>query len=118
MYPYQHPQDERDDKSQNPENKRPAPVFLQIFQIHFQTSQEHDIVDTHFPKKFKTTVAFQNIEPIFPDNNTSQNHTNDMRYAQASQKNRSEKDNHQHKEKYPCGICYRKMYAEIHAFKY
>ena len=79
IHPYCHTYRKRNNKSQCPEDKRPTDVLLQVIQIHFQTCQEHYIIDTDFTEEFKTTVAFQYIKPIFAYCNPCQNHTDDMR---------------------------------------
>ena len=37
-------------KSQEPQNKRFAPVLFEVSHIHFQTSQEHDVIESDFPE--------------------------------------------------------------------
>ena len=113
----QHTQSKRDGEGQHTEHQRPAPVLPQVLQVHFQTGKEHDVINSHLSEQFEAAVTFQNVESVLTDYHSSQNHTNDMGNPQPSQQNGGKENDHQHKEKYPCRISYREMYADIHAFK-
>ena len=54
-------------------------MLLHTFHVHLQSGQEHNIVETYPTKKFERVVANQNIKTILTDDDTRQDHANDMR---------------------------------------
>ena len=104
---YPHPDSKGDTEGQEAEQERLGKILLQVLQVHFQTGQEHDIIDTHLAEQLETTVPFQDIETILAYHHPGQNHADDMGDTQASQHDRSKKDNHQHQEEYPSRVCNR-----------
>ena len=52
-------------------------MFLHALHIHFQSSQEHDIIESYPTKQFKGVVTHQDIETILADHHACQH-----RYAE------------------------------------
>ena len=117
MDAHQHPHHKRNGEGQHTEHQRPAPVLLQVLQVHFQTGKEHDVVDTHLSEQLETAVALQDVETVLTDNHTGQNHADDVGDTQAAQQDRGKEDDHQHQEENPGGIRHGKVYADIHVSK-
>ena len=66
----------------SPSAQSPAAVFLKVPHIHLQPRQKHDIVKPNFTKQFETAITHQDIETMFTNHQTCQNHTDDMRNTQ------------------------------------
>ena len=56
-------------------------VLFQILQVHLQTCQEHDVVDAHLAEQFERCVSCKEIEAVFANQHTCQNHSDEMRNA-------------------------------------
>ena len=108
-----HTNTQREDKGQQAQYRSFHTDTLEIFHVHFQSGQEHDIIQPHLTEKLKAAVARQNIESMFPDNDTGQNHSDDVRNTQTFQDNRSKQDNYQHQKKDPRRISDGKIYIEM-----
>ena len=110
---YPHPQGERYAERQHPEHQGPRDVLLQVLQVHFKTGQEHDVIDAHLAEKLETAVPLEDVEPVLADDDTGQNHADDVRNAQAPQDDGSKENDHQHQEEYPGGVGNGQMDADI-----
>ena len=54
-------------------------VALHTLQIHFETCQEHDVVETHTAEDLKGDVSLEDIETVLADNDARQHHADDVR---------------------------------------
>ena len=97
----QETKNKRKNCGESAKNQAFTPVLLKTNKVHLQSSKEHDIVDAHLPKKLKTRIAFQNVEPVFPNENSCENHTNEVRNAQFRENHRCQQDDSEHDEKHP-----------------
>ena len=58
---------ERYDKGKNTEYDGFPPDCPKILHIHFQSRQEHDVVEAYLSEQGKTAVTSQDIESMFSD---------------------------------------------------
>ena len=101
---YPHTDAKGDEEREHPEYKRLREVLLEVLQVHLQTGQEHDVVDTHLAEQLETAVALQDVETILAYHHAGQNHTDDVGDAQAAQEDRCKEYDHEHQEEYPSGV--------------
>ena len=78
-------QHQRYAKSQGTELDSTRSVFLHTAHIQFQSCKEHDEVDAHLAKQFKTAVSLQQMEAILSNQDSSQNKPDHMGNTQAAE---------------------------------
>ena len=108
-------------KASRPEYDCLTAVLLEVGHVHFQSGEEHDVVEAHFAEELEAAVARQDVEPVFADHQSRQYHADDVRDAEPVQQDGGEQDDEQYKEKYPCRVGYRQFQAKIkqvHRFEF
>ena len=98
---------------QQTQRHRLAAVLLEVGHIHLQPRQKHDVIHTYLAEKLETAVAHQDVEPVFADGQSGQNHADDVRDAQLGQQDGRKQDDKQYKEENPCRVGYRKFQTEV-----
>ncbi len=104
IYAAQNTEEHRDNEGDGPEDETFDAIFTEILHIHLQPREEHYIIKSHLPEKLETAVPFKNVEPELPDQNTRQNHPDNVRNPQFPEQDRHKKDDDHHNEKYPRGV--------------
>ena len=69
------------------EDDKATGVFLHPLHVHLESSEEHDVVETHAAEEFERVVALQDVEAILSDDDTRQYHTDDVRNTQFTHHN-------------------------------
>ena len=100
-------------KSQEPQNKRFAPVLFEVSHIHFQTGKEHNVIQAYFAEKLKTAITHQDIETMLPNDKPRQYHSDNVRNTKLIQQYGSKQYNEEYKEEYPCRVGDGKFQAEV-----
>ena len=114
--PYTYSQ--RKNKSQQSQHGSLYTNALKILHVHFESGKEHDIIKSHLAKQLKTAVTCQYIESMLTDNDSCQNHTDNVRNTQPFQNNGSEQYNNQHQEKNPRRVGDRKMKIKVYKIEH
>ena len=96
--------DERYETGEQTERQELIGVLLQAFQVHLQSGEEHDIVETYTAKDLERHVALQDIETIMSHGDTCQYHADDVRDAQFAHHNRCKENDKQHHEEDQRGV--------------
>ena len=78
--------------------------LFHLLHIYLQAGKEHYIIEPHFAKQFETGIALKHIEPVGPNEQTRQNHSNDVRHTQLIEDKRRKQHNAQHTQKNPGGL--------------
>ena len=88
------------------EDQKLSGLAPDTLQVHLETGQEHDIVESDASEDLEGDIALQDVQTIFTDDDTRQYHTNDVRNAQFTHDNRRKENNHQHDEENHRGVSY------------
>ena len=109
---------QRKDESKQSQHRRLDPDALEVFHIHLQTGQKHDIIESYFSEKLKAAVAHQNIETMLSDCHSGQNHSDDMRNTQTFQNDGGKQNDNQYQEENPRRIRYGQRQVETYLVKH
>ena len=97
-------QHEGDDGGDDSEGESFDSVLLQVLEVHFQSGQKHDEVDAHLAKQLKRGIARQDVEAMFTNEYTCQNHSDEMGNVQFAENHRGKQCHAEHEEEYPGGV--------------
>ena len=67
----------RYDEAEQSEGQGFAFDALHVLQVHLERSEEHDIVEAHLTEKLEASVAFEHMQAVGADKDTSENHPHD-----------------------------------------
>ena len=94
----------RHDETQQTEHNRLVPVLLEVVHVHLHAREKHDVQESDVAEKLETAVADNDVEPVFADDHTRENHADYVRDAQLAEYYRRKKDYAQHDEENPCRV--------------
>ena len=95
---------EGNEAGQTAEDEELPRVFLDTLHVHFQSCEEHDVVESDSPEELEGVVTLQDIQPVLANEHTRQHHTDDMGNPQLTHNDRCREDNQQHHEEDERGV--------------
>ena len=97
-------QSEGDEEREESEEENLHPVALHSLDVHLQSGEEHDVIQTHLAEQLERTVALQDIESVFAHHHSGENHPHDMWDTQLAHDYRSRENDEEHHEEYRRGV--------------
>ena len=79
-------------------------VLLHALDVHLQSGEEHDVIESYASEELEGAVALQNVQAELPDEHTCQYHANDMRNPEFTHDDRGKQDDEQHHEEDERGV--------------
>ena len=107
----------RSGKRKQSEHRSLGGVLPQPHHIHLQSGKKHYVENAHSSKQFETAVVEQHIESVRAYKSARNNHSDEVRNAQAVKDYRRKQNDAQHDKEYPCRVCYWEIgYQSAHKF--
>ena len=103
-------QGHRDDEREQAEDEALDLVLAEVLHVHLQACKEHYVVKPHLAEELEAAVPFKDIEPVLPYCDAGKDHPYDVGNFQFAEDNGSEKDDDQHYEEDPNGVCHWKCH--------
>ena len=85
----------------NPKYEHLRDYLMRLDEHFFQTRKEHDVVQAHLAKQFKTAVTFEHTEAVGTNQDSRENHADYRRNAEAFQQHRGKENDGEDDEEYP-----------------
>ncbi len=95
---------QRDDEGEDAQDERLDADALEVFHVHLQSREEHDVVESHLSEKLEAAVERQEVQSVLPYGYPRQNHADNVRDAEPLKHDGREQNNRQHEEEYPCRV--------------
>ena len=79
-------------KGKQSEYRAQPTVSGKVSHVHLQSGQEHDVVNAYLAEQLKAAVAFQDVQSVWPYDDSCQDKSDDMRNMDALQQQRSKEN--------------------------